>query len=229
MTVRSARAMPIGPIRVLLVDDHAVVREGLRAVLAGASDVTVVGEAGTVAAAMAAVEGLHPDVVLLDLVLGGQDGLEVVRRTVDAHPSTKVVILTSFGDERRVQAALEGGAIGFLLKDVAKDEILRAIRLASQGRPALHPEAQRYLLQRARIRAVPGPMDTLTPRERSVLALIARGYNNAAIAAELRLTTGTVKVNVSHILAKLGVDDRTQAALRALRTGFVTLDPEDEE
>jgi two-component system, NarL family, response regulator LiaR len=212
-------------IRVLLVDDHAVVREGLRAVLTMDGDIAVVGESATVEAALAAVDGLLPDVVLLDLVLRGEDGLEVLRHIGERQPKVKVVILTSFADESRVQAAVQGGALGFLPKDVPKDEIVRAIRHASQGRPALHAEAQRHLLRRARQREVPGPIDTLTPRERSILVLIARGYNNRAIAAELGLTTGTVKVNVSHVFAKLGVADRTQAALHALRARLVALDP----
>ena len=212
-------------ITVLVVDDHALVRDGLRAVLATAPDVEVIGEAASIAAALSALRVRVADVVLLDLVLKTEDGLELLRQIRAAHPGVHVIALTSFGDEGRVRAAIEAGAMGFLLKDVRRNDLLQAIRNASQGLPTLHPEAQRHLMRRARGQA-DDPIASLTPRERSVLALVARGYNNGAIAAELGLTTGTVKVNVSRVLSKLGVDDRTKAALMALRAGFVMLEPD---
>ena len=211
------------PIAVLLVDDHPLVREGLRAVLQSVPDVKVVAEAATPDDAAAAVRAHLPDVVLLDLVLQGADGIELLRRIRAGHPAVQVVVLTSFGEEDRVRAAIEAGALGFLLKDVQKDDLVRAIRQAAAGRPALHPEVQRYLMRRTRADDAADPLATLTPRERTILTLIAQGRNNRTIADQLGLTRGTVKVNVSRILSKLGVQDRTQAALVALRAGLVPL------
>jgi two-component system, NarL family, response regulator LiaR len=217
------------PIAVVLVDDHPLVREGLRAVLQTVPDVKVVAEAATPDDAAAAVRAHLPDVVLLDLVLQGADGIEVLRRIRAGHPAVQVVVLTSFGEEDRVRAAIEAGALGFLLKDVQKDDLVRAIRQAAAGRPALHPEVQRHLMRRTRSEDAAVPLATLTPRERTILTLIARGRNNRTIADELGLTRGTVKVNVSRILSKLGVQDRTQAALVALRAGLVPLTGEPRE
>jgi two-component system, NarL family, response regulator LiaR len=132
-----------------------------------------------------------------------------------------VVVLTTFIAEGQVQAALEAGAIGYLLKDVARDDLARAIRAAARGMPSLHPEAQRHLVQRVVARPAPAPHDILTPRERDVLALVGRGRSNRQIAAALYLSEGTVKGYVSTVLEKLGVDDRTQAALYAVRHGLV--------
>ena len=216
-------------ISVVLVDDHPLVREGLHSVLGTVPDIDVVGEARSSAEAWEVVTARRPDVVLLDLVLQGEDGVAVLQRIREAYSDVQVVVLTSFGQEARVRAAVAAGAIGFLMKDVNKDELVRAIRHASQGRPALHPEAQRHMMQRTRSDEARDPLADLTPRERSVLVLLARGYRNAAIAAELGLTRGTVKVNVSRVLSKLGVDDRTQAALVALRAGLVSLEPGSEE
>src|SRR5262245_40888190 len=209
----------IGKIRLLIVDDHPVVREGLRTLLGQETDIECVAEVSSGEEATRLASRLSPDVVLLDLVMPGMDGIEVIRRIRAQSPSTQVVALTSFGDEERVQDAIEAGAIGFLLKDALKEDLLRAIRSARQGRPALHPLAQRHLMQRVRRAAEPSPLEALTPRERSILERIAQGESNKVIAGRLHLTLGTVKGHVSRILGKLNVEDRTQAALLAVREG----------
>ncbi len=210
--------------RVLIVDDHPVVREGLRTLLAEEADMECAGEAGSGDEAIRLAGRLKPDVVLLDMVMPGIDPIEAIRRIREASPATQVVTLTSFGDEKRVRGAVEAGAVGYLMKDVLKDELLRALRNAREGRPTLHPQAQRHLMHRVRKASEQAPIDTLTPREKSVLERIARGQNNRAIADGLRLTPGTVKGHVSRILSKLGVEDRTQAALVAIREGVVPID-----
>jgi len=201
-------------IRVLLADDHAVVRQGLRTYLELQDDVAVVGEAGDGPAAVAAAEALAPDVVLLDLVMPGGDGLEALGALAAAAPGARVLVLTSFGDDERVFAALRAGAAGFLLKDVEPAELVRAIRTAAAGEAALSPAVA------TRVVAAVAHGDELTPREREVLRLIARGLSNKRIALELGMAEKTVKTHVSHVLAKLGVADRTQAALYAVRTGL---------
>jgi NarL family two-component system response regulator LiaR len=209
---------------VLIVDDHQIVRQGIRAVLED-EDFEIVGEAGSGDEAVALLAGRSsadvPDVVLMDLVMPGLPAIEAIRRIRQASPSTQVLVLTTFLEDRQVQEALAAGAIGFLLKDVLKSDLARAIRGARQGRPWLHPEAQRLLMQRVTSRPVPPPHETLTPRERTVLELIGRGCSNKQIAAELHLSEGTVKGYTSLIFDKLGVADRTQAALYAVRNGLV--------
>jgi len=208
------------PIRVLLVDDHAVVRQGLRAFLQLQPDIEVVGEAaGGGAAAEAAAAGL-PDVVLMDLLMPSGDGVEAIRRLATAAPRTRVLVLTSFGDEERVFAAMQAGAAGYLLKDVDPDRLAAAIRDVHEGRPALHPEVAAQLMRRV---ADPGGPagDRLTLREREVLELLVEGSANKQIARRLRITEKTVKTHVSSILQKLGVPDRTAAAVLAIRQGLV--------
>ena len=203
-------------IRVLLVDDHAIVREGLRTLLSEEADIKVVGEAANGAEAMALAATLHPDVILMDLVMPEMDGIQAMQGICEASPSSRVLVLTSFGDDRRVRGAIQAGAVGYLLKDVLKADLLRAIRAAAQGQPTLHPEAQRQLMRQVTTPAR-SLLDDLTPRERDVLRLIARGQSNKEIAATLCVTEGTIKGYVSAILAKLGVADRTQAALYAVK------------
>ena len=210
-----------GPIRVLLVDDHPIVRSGLRTLLAEEPDIEVVGEAGDGEEGVERAVALRPDVVLLDLKMPGVDGLETIRRLGQQGVASRVLVLTSFSDEVLVGQAIELGATGYLLKDVLRDDLVRAIREASQGRPTLHPEVQQQLMRRLRSGREPSPMDELTTRELDVLRLLASGRSNRQIATELYLSEGTVKGYVSAILAKLQVADRTQAALFAVRHGLV--------
>ncbi|HEY4690566.1 MAG TPA: response regulator transcription factor [Anaerolineae bacterium] len=209
------------PVRVLIVDDHEIVREGLQTLLSEESDVEVVGEAANGEEALRLAADLNPEVILMDLVMPGLDGIEVTRRMQATSPASRVLVLTSFADDRRVREAIQAGAIGYLLKDVLKSDLLRAIHNAAQGRSTLHPEAQHYLMRQA-VRAEAQPHDSLTERELSVLRLIASGQSNKEIAAALYLTEGTVKGYVSAILAKLGVADRTQAALYAVKHHLTT-------
>lgn len=204
------------PVRVLLVDDHAIVREGLRALLEEEDGFAVAGEAADGERAVAAARELAPDVILMDLLMPGVDGLEALRRIRAADPEARVLVLTSAQDDRAVREAIDAGAVGFLFKDVSRRDLVRAVRDAAAGRPTLHPEAQRVLMKRPER----SPLDELTPRERTVLELIAQGRSNRQIALRLELTEGTVKGYVSTILDKLGVQDRTGAALFAVRHGL---------
>ena len=211
-------------IRILIADDHKVVREGLRAFLSEEPDMEIVGEAanGREAAALAAI--LRPAVVLMDLVMPEVGGVEATRMVRDVSPESHVLILTSFTEDQQVRDAIAAGASGYLLKDVLQEDLLRAIRDAAQGRPTLHPDVQRQLMRQVNTSGTQTPLDELTPRERDVLALIGRGRSNKEIAAALHLTEGTVKGYVSAILVKLNVDDRTQAALTAVRHGLASGD-----
>lgn len=212
-------------IAVLIVDDHAIVREGLRSLLSEEPDIEVVGEAGSGEEAVAQVLRRQPDVVLLDLRMPGPlDGLGALARIRVQRPATQVVVLTTFSGEREVKEAVASGAIGYLLKDALKDEILRAVRNAAVGRPSLHPEAQRHLMRRVASAETPAAHEDLTARELDVLRLLGQGQSNKAIAACLDLSEGTVKGYVSTVLSKLGVEDRTQAALYAVRHGLVPQD-----
>lgn len=211
-------------IRVLIADDHPIVREGLRTLLAEEPDLEVVGEAASGEAAIEQVERLEPDVVLMDLRMPGLGGLGALKGIRLRRPRTQVVVLTSFAEDKDVQEAVAAGAVGYLLKDALRDELLRAIRNASQGRPSLHPEAQRHLMKRVFDGRTPKPHEELTARELDVLKLVGRGMNNQDIARKLVLSEGTVKGYVSAVLLKLGVDDRTQAALYAVKHGLVALE-----
>jgi DNA-binding NarL/FixJ family response regulator len=208
-------------IRILIADDHEVVREGLQMFLSEESDVEVVGEASNGAEAVASIEALRPDVVLMDLVMPGMDGMAALRLARERVPGCKVLILTSFVEDEKVREAIQLGAIGYLLKDVQRNDLMQAIRHAAAGRPTLHPEAQRSLMQQITKPPDSSPFDSLTEREQDVLRQIARGQSNKEIAATLGLTEGTVKGYVSSIFLKLDVADRTQAALLAVRLGFV--------
>jgi len=210
-----------GPVRVLLADDHEVVREGLRAILAeAAGEVLVVGEAASGEQAVRLAAALRPDVVLMDLLMPGMDGIEATRQLREHRPHTGVIILTSFADDARVREAVRAGAIGYLMKDVRKAQLVDAIRAAARGLPTLHPEAQRRLMREVAESPAPSPFAALTPRELDVLRLLARGESNKRIAGTLNLSLGTVKGYVSAIFDKLGVDDRTQAALFAHKHGL---------
>jgi NarL family two-component system response regulator LiaR len=209
------------PIRVLLVDDHAVVREGLRTYLQLHDDLAVVGEAADGAEAVRAAEALRPDVVLMDLKMPVLDGVGAMRALRERLPSARVIALTSFTDEATLLPALHAGAAGYLLKNVQPQELHRAIVAAHAGEALLDPAVAARLLEAiAQPGRAPAP-ERLTPREREVLALLGRGYANKRIARELGVAEKTVKTHVGHVLAKLGVTDRTQAALLAVREGLV--------
>jgi DNA-binding NarL/FixJ family response regulator len=205
------------PIRVLVVDDHPVVRQGLRAFLDLQADITVVGEAADGDAAVAAAEELRPDVVLLDLRMPGTDGVDALRGLRERHNPARVLVITSFTEPATVLPAVRAGAAGYVYKDVDPPALAAAIRSVHAGHVLLHPDVARLL---AAGEAEPDGA-RLTPREREVLAEVARGRSNREVARALRLSEKTVKTHVSAILTKLGVQDRTQAALYAVRTGLV--------
>jgi DNA-binding NarL/FixJ family response regulator len=212
------------PIRVLIADDHPVVRQGLRTYLELQPDIEVAGEAGGGIDAAAQAERLAPDVVLLDMVMPEGDGLEALRRIRTGQGTPRVVVLTSFPADDRVVAAMRAGAAGYLLKDAQPAELLAAIRSAHSGGSPMHPEAAARLV--GELRRPPDAAAELTAREREVLELVARGMPNKAIALRLSLSEKTVKAHVSAILRKLDVTDRTQAALKAVRERLVDLDAE---
>jgi DNA-binding NarL/FixJ family response regulator len=216
MMIQSDTAAPA--IRILLVDDHAVVREGLRALLEQQPDMQVVAEAGNADEALRMLSARAVDVVMLDLKMPGLPALEAIARLRREHPNAYVLVFTSYAEAGQVREALDAGATGYLLKDSLRDDLVRAVREVAAGRAWLHPQAQRQMLDW--MRRPPSAVDTLTARERSVLALLARGGSNKLIARELGLTEGTVKGYVSQVLDKLGVADRTQAALLAQREGI---------
>ena len=203
-------------IRVLIVDDHEVVRRGLRGFLELQDDMEVVGEASDGAIAISLADSLEPDVVLMDLLMPNVDGLTAIATIRQGHPNTDIVAVTSFIEEDKVTAALEAGASGFLLKDASADEVADAIRAAFAGEVHLDPQVARVLAQRMRARRDEVPTEALTPRELEVLQLLARGAANKEIAADLSITERTARTHVSNILGKLGLASRTQAALWAV-------------
>jgi two-component system, NarL family, response regulator LiaR len=207
------------PIRVLVVDDHAVVREGLRAFLELQERIEVVGEAADGDEAIAAAERLRPDVVLMDLVMPRLDGVAAMRALRERVPSARMIVLTSFLDDDKLLPALRAGAAGYLLKNAQPQELARAVRAAHAGEALLDPVVAARLVDA--LTGQDDPLERLTPREREVLKLIGRGFPNKRIAHELGITEKTVKTHVGHVLAKLGVTDRTQAAVVAVRAGLV--------
>jgi NarL family two-component system response regulator LiaR len=208
------------PTRVLIVDDHGVVREGLRAYLELEPDIQVVGEAKDGLEAVRRAAELQPDVVLMDLVMPNMDGVDATSRIKEQQPATHVIILTSFLDDERVVPAIRAGATSYLLKDVAASDLARAIRGARAGQAQLHPEVARRLMQQVTSPRKPDAGAQLTDREREVLRLLADGRSNKEIARTLVVSERTVKGHVSNILGKLGLQDRTQAALFAVRNGL---------
>jgi DNA-binding NarL/FixJ family response regulator len=215
------------PIRVLLVDDHAMVRRGLRDFLELHDDIQIVGEAADGSEAIEQARGLHPDIVVMDLMMPGIDGIEATSRIRAELPTVEIIALTSFVEEARVLAAIEAGASGFLLKDAEADELAAAIRAAAAGEVHLDPAIAGIVARRVRASAANGsaigPGDSiasLTARERDVLACVARGLSNRAIADALGITERTARTHVSNILAKLGLSSRTQAALLAVQHGL---------
>jgi DNA-binding NarL/FixJ family response regulator len=205
-------------IRVLIADDHPLARAGLEQLLGALDDIALVGAAADGDEALHLAAEHDPDVVLMDLEMPGKDGIETTRELRARRPSTAVVVLTSFSDHERILAALDAGAVGYLLKDADPDELARAIRAASQGDAPLHPRAARALLDQREPQPA-GPQ--LTERELEVLALVAEGLPNKLIARRLAISERTVKGHLTHIFERIGVTDRTQAALwaRAHRLG----------
>jgi DNA-binding NarL/FixJ family response regulator len=202
-------------IRVLLIDDHALVRAGLARLIASGEDMEVVGQAGDGSAGATLARELRPDVALVDLAMPGMDGIETTHRVLQASPATHVVVLTAFSDRQQVLGALDAGAHGYLLKDAEPDELLRGIRAASRGESPLDPRAAHAVLTRG----TPEAGSTLTTREREVLRLVAEGLPNKQIARALGITEKTVKAHMTKIFAAIGVTDRTAAALWAHRNG----------
>lgn len=213
-------------ISVLIADDHAVVRQGLRTFLELQEDIAVAGEAADGEEALRAAGELQPDVILMDLVMPRLAGVEAIERLRAAGSTARVIVLTSFLDEDKVLPAVRAGAAGYLLKDVEPAQLVDAIRTVDRGEALLHPAVAARVLQEL---VAPGDApdraalhESLTAREREVLALLARGMANKAIAFELGCAEKTVKTHVGNILAKLGLSDRTQAALYAVREGLAT-------
>jgi NarL family two-component system response regulator LiaR len=214
---------------VLLVDDHAVVRQGLRMFIEMQSDLEVVGEGANGLEAVELAARLKPDVILLDLLMPQMDGVEATRRILEHDPQARVLILTSFGEDDKVFPAIRAGAQGYLLKDIQPRDLLQAIRETFQGKAQLHPDIARRLMAAvageapaspASAPALPKELQGLTEREREVLELIARGLTNREIAEKMVISEKTVKTHVSNLLDKLGLEDRTRAAIWALKHGF---------
>jgi two-component system, NarL family, response regulator LiaR len=209
-------------IRLLLVDDHKMVREGLKMYLSTEDDIEVVGEAPDGAAGAKLAAELKPDVILMDLVMPGTDGIEGTRLCMAASPTSRVIALTSMPDDERVVPAIRAGALSYLLKDVSADDLAAAIRNAAAGRPTLHPMAAARMMQE--LNAPPKPksaVDEISPREMEVLQLIGKGQSNKEIGEKLFIGERTVKTHVSHLLEKLRLQDRTQLAIYAVQNKLV--------
>jgi NarL family two-component system response regulator LiaR len=217
-------------IRVLIVDDHQVVRQGLRFMLEQEDGIEVVGDCADGAAAIAAVKRLRPTVVLLDLFLPGQDGISVLTQIKQERPATEVLMLTSSTDDEHLLGALRAGALAYLRKTAGSEQIVGSVRAAARGESMLDPRIAARLVREIRTSAQRrAPLDLLSPREREVLAVLARGRSNRQIARELAITEETVKAHVSSILSKLHLADRTQAAIFGLQQRLVPLDEALEE
>lgn len=226
-----------GSIRVLVVDDHDIVRRGIQALLATEPGIEVFGEAEDGEQAIAEAERLHPDVILMDLVMPKVDGIEATRRITASQPEARILVLTSFATDEMVFPAIKAGALGYLLKDSGPEELIRAIRDVHRGVSSLHPAIARKLLQE--ISSPPThPTDTsnssneadpLTEREVEVLRLVAQGHSNRDIGEQLVISEATVRTHMSNILSKLHLASRTQAALYALREGLASLDEDEQD
>ena len=221
--------MAQAPIRVLIVDDHAIVRKGIRALLSEAGGFEVVAEVGDGQEAVVRAAELHPDVILMDLLMPRMDGIEATRQITSHQPGARVLVLTSFAADNKVFPAIKAGAIGYLLKHSSPEELVRAIRQVHRGEPSLHPTIARKLLQEVAHppELQPAP-ESLTAREMAVLRLIAQGLSNQEIADRLAVSDPTVRAHVSNILSKLHLASRTQAALYAVREGLTSESSEEE-
>ncbi|UCF60838.1 MAG: response regulator transcription factor [Anaerolineaceae bacterium] len=211
-------------IRLLIADDHAIVREGLQALIDTEPGMELVGEAQDGVEVVEMARSLNPDVILLDLVMPRVDGLEAISDIKQADPEARILVLTSFDEDEKVFTAIKSGAQGYLLKDASPQELLRAIRDVHQGEPSIHPTiAHKLMRELQRESELPPTEDPLTERELEVLKLVARGLPNQEIAETLVLSERTVRTHVSNILSKLHLANRTQAALYALREGLADL------
>lgn len=212
-------------IRVLVVDDHEIVREGLRTILAMESDIELLGEARDGVEAVEKALALSPDVILMDLAMPHMDGIQAIREIKTQKPDIRVLVLTSFAEDSQVFPAIEAGALGFMLKDTTSATLIQAIRIVNRDEPSLHPTVVRKLMAaRTQKKLSEEPTEPLTTREQEILALLAKGLTNQAIADQLVISELTVRTHVSNILAKLNLENRTQAALFALRHGMADLD-----
>ncbi|GEM87644.1 response regulator [Meiothermus granaticius] len=210
----------MNPIRILVADDHPVVRAGLAGLLNSQPDFEVVGEAANGAEALALVEKLRPQVVLMDLRMPQMDGVTAIRQIRSHHPKTHVLVLTTYDSDSEIVRAVEAGATGYLLKDVPREELFRAVRLCARGEAVLSPPVAARLLGRMR-----GPAEeNLSTRELEVLTLVAKGYSNKEVARALKISEATVKTHLLHTFGKLGVDDRTAAVTAALERGILRLE-----
>ena len=215
----------ISPIRVLICEDHAIVRKGIRALLTTEPGIEIVGEAGNGAEAVTQAAALNPDVILMDLMMPELDGIEATRQITAQHPDAHILVLTSFAADDKVFPAIKAGALGYLLKDSGPDELVQAIRQVAKGEPSLEPAIARKLLSELHHPPeTPLTLDPLTGRELDVLRLISQGLSNREIAEQLVITERTVCTHVSNILGKLHLASRTQAALYALKEGLSSLD-----
>ena len=208
------------PIRVMLVDDHPMVRKGLATIMKVFDNLQLVGEADNGATAIKLCAEILPDVILMDMVMPGMDGATATRAIRQQFPQVQIIALTSFKEGDMIKNALEAGAIAYLLKDVSADDLVRAIRAAHAGRATLSPEAAQSLVEAANQPPMPG-LD-LTEREREVLVLMVEGLNNTQIAGRMTVSPSTIKSHVSHVLAKLGVASRTEAVALALRNHMIS-------
>jgi NarL family two-component system response regulator LiaR len=218
-------------IRVYITDDHQIVRRGIRQLLSTEAGIEVVGEASNGKDAVADMDKLKPDIVLMDLVMPVMDGIEAIRQIKAGHPSIQILVLTSFATDDKVFPAIKAGALGYLIKDTSPDELINAIHQVHKGEPTLHPSIAQKLLKEISHSDGEGPVspDPLTDRELEVLKLISRGLSNQEIAETLVVSVATVYTHVSRVLDKLHLASRTQAALYALREGLASLyDGEDE-
>jgi NarL family two-component system response regulator LiaR len=224
MTEDNTRS-PESRVRVLIADDHAIVRKGIRALLSEAGGFEVVGEANNGQQAVLRAEETRPDVILMDLLMPGMDGIEATRTITSRQPKTRILVLTSFAADNKVFPAIKAGALGYLLKDSSPDELVRAIRQVHRGEPSLHPTIARKLLEEiARPAELQPAPEALTDREMMVLRLIAQGLTNQEIADRIAVSEPTVRTHVSRILSKLHLASRTQAALYAVREGLTDAD-----
>lgn len=226
-----------GVIQVFVADDHAIVRDGIRSLLATETEIEFVGEAENGADAVFMVQDISPDVILMDLVMPEMDGIEAIRQIIAQNPEARILVLTSFTADDKVFPAIKAGAMGYLLKDTGSEELMRAIHQVYRGEPSLHPKIARMLLReistpqsipdkdpKPHPPKQPTTVDPLTEREMEVLKMVASGWSNREIADRLIVADGTVRTHVSNILNKLHLASRTQATLYALREGLASLD-----